>query len=227
MAGHSEELGCPPEILSAIAWYPDDLSREEREAVDSHASECLDCRRELEARLADPDHEAEWPTPDPDATLTRVLARIELGEAEELREWARAPRRTRAVRWLRESEVHVPGFVQPVSVWRGLRVAASFGAAVAAASLFFGAGPDGSEGPPPAELRYEAPRIDVVFRSDLTSAEMAGALEGIHGEIVAGPSRRGRYRIELSPGTSPESAAQALADGGFAVFAEPADPAFD
>jgi hypothetical protein len=111
-------------------------------------------------------------------------------------------------------------------VWRGLRVAASFGAAVAVASLFFGAGPDGTEAPPPAVHR-EAPRIDVVFRGDLTTAEMAGALEGIRGEIVSGPSPRGRYRIALPHGTNAESAAQALADGGFAVYAEPADPGFD
>jgi len=238
MPGGSEALGCPGEILAAIPWYPDDLTREEREVVESHASECLDCRHELEARLADPEQEAEWPMPDPDEMLTRVLARIELGEAEQLREWARAPRRTRAVRWLRESELRVPGVAQPVSVWRGLRVAASFGAAVAAASLFFGAGPDGRQAPdPPAayfereaeQLRsrprlHEAPRLDVVFRTDLTAAEMAGALEGIRGEIVSGPSRRGRYRIELPPGASPESAAQALFEGGFAIYAEPEQP---
>jgi hypothetical protein len=219
MRGRSEEQGCPPEVLAAIPWYPDDLSREEREAVESHASECLDCRRELEARLADPDQEAEWPTPDPDETFTRVLAHIEVGEAEALTEWARAPRSARAVRWLRESEVRVPGVAHPVSVWRGLRVAA--------ASLFFGAGPDGSKAPSPTALHDHAARIDVVFRSDLTSAEMAGAIEGIHGEIVAGPSPRGRYRIELPPGTSPESAAQALADEGVAVYAEPADSTLD
>jgi hypothetical protein len=223
MPTRSEEpAGCPTDVLAAIPWYPDDLTREEREAVDSHASECLDCRRELEARLADPDQEAEWPTPDPDETLTRVLARIELGEAESLREWARAPRRTRAVRWLRESEVHVPGFAQPVSLSRGLSVAASFGAAVAAASLFFGAGPDGSDSAPtPAPIHREAPLIDVVFRGDLSAAEMAGAIEGIRGEIVGGPSPRGRYRIALPSGASPDSAAQALSDAGVAIYAEP------
>ena len=225
MAGRKQEpLSCPPEVLAAIPWYPDDLTREEREAVDSHASECLDCRRELEARLADPGQEAQWPTPDPERTLTRVLARIEIGEAETLSEWARAPRRERAVRWLRESEVRVPGFARPVPVSRGLSAVASFGAAVAAAALFFGAGPDGSEpapAPHPAAVHHEAPRLDVVFRSDLSVAELAGAIEGIHGEIVAGPSPRGRYRIQLPSGTSAESAAQALSDTGVAVYAEP------
>ena len=223
MPGRKQEpLTCPPEVLGSIPWYPDDLTRDEREAVDSHASECLDCRRELEARLADPDHVAEWPTPDANETLTRVLARIEIAEAEELNEWARAPRSTRAVRWLQNSVVRVPGFTQPVSVSRGLRVAASFGAAVAAASLFLGAGPNGSDAPQtPAPVYRETPRINVVFRSDLTSAEMAGAIEGIHGEIIAGPSPRGRYQISLPFGTSPESASQALADGGFAIYAEP------
>ena len=215
---------CPPEVLAAIPWYPDDLTREEREAVDSHASECLDCRRELEARLADPEQEARWPTPDPDRTLTRVLARIELGEAETLREWARAPRRARAVRWLRESEVRVPGFAQPVPVSRGLSAVASFGAAVGAAALLFGAGPDGREpvpAPRPEPVQHAAPRLDVVFRSDLSMAELTGAIEGIHGEIVAGPSPRGRYRVRLPSGASPESAAQALSDTGVAIYAEP------
>ena len=222
MASREEPMTCPPEVLAAIPWYPDDLSREEREAVDSHASECLDCRRELEARLVDPEQEAEWPTPEPRATFTRVMAHVELGEAESLREWARAPRRTRAVRWLRESEVRVPGFAQPVSVSRGLSVAASFGAAVAAASLFFGAGPNGSDpSPTPTAVHREAPRIDVVFRGDLTLAEMAGAIEGIHGDIVAGPTPRGLYRIALPLGTNPDTAAQALSDAGVAVYSEP------
>jgi hypothetical protein len=227
MSGHEEPNPCPPEVLAAIPWYPDDLSREERESVESHASECLDCLRELEARLADPGQEAEWPMPDADETFTRVLARIELGESESLHEWARAPRSRRAVRWLRESEVRVPGLAQPVSVSRGLSVAASFGAAVAAAALFFGSGPDGSEPAPRPAVERELPHLDVVFRSDLTSAEMAGALEGIRGEIVAGPSKRGRYRIELPRGANPDAAAQALADAGVAVYAEPAPSALD
>jgi len=101
-------------------------------------------------------------------------------------------------------------------------VAASFGAAVAAAALLFGAGPDGGEPPgAPAPAVREAPEIDVVFRGDLTAAEMAGAIEGIRGEIVAGPSARGRFRIALPRGASPETAAQALADAGVALYAEP------
>jgi len=220
-----EPVGCPPEVMASIPWYPDDLSREEREAVESHAAECLDCRRELEARMADPEGEAEWPIPDPARTFTRILARIEVGEAETLREWARAPRRTRAVRWLREREVHVPGIATPVSAARGLSAVASFGAVVALAALFLGVGPDGSEPPPapaPLAAQQTPPRIDVVFRGDLTSAEMAGALEGIHGEIVGGPTPRGRYRIALPRSASPEAAAQALSDAGVVVYAEPA-----
>ena len=85
MPSREEESGCPPDVLAAISWYPDDLSVEERGAVDAHAAECVDCRRELEARLADLDDEAAWPTPDPDTVFTRVLAHIELDEAESLR----------------------------------------------------------------------------------------------------------------------------------------------
>jgi len=223
MPSREEESGCPPDVLAAISWYPDDLSVEERGAVDAHAAECVDCRRELEARLADLDDEAAWPTPDPDTVFTRVLAHIELDEAESLREWSRAPRRVRAVRWLREGEVNVPGLATPVSVPRGLSAAASFGALIAAATLFFGTGPNGSAPvPAPAPARLEVPQIDVVFRADLPSSAMADAIESIHGEIVAGPSPRGRYRIALPRGANPESAAQALSDAGVAVYAEPA-----
>ena len=216
-----EAPGCPPELLAAIPWYPDDLSAEERGAVDGHAAECLDCRRELEARLADPDEEAAWPTPDPETVFTRILAQVELDEAETLSEWARVPRRVRAVRWLREGQVNVPGLATPLSVPRGLGAAASFCGLLAVAALFFGAGPNGQE-PAQRPAQLEAPRIDVVFRDDLTAGAMAGAIEAIEGEIVAGPSARGRYRIELPPGTDPDAAAQELSDAGVAIYAEPA-----
>jgi len=213
--------GCPPEVLAAIPWYPDDVSVEERGAVDAHAAECVDCRRELEARLADPDHEAEWPTPDPDTVFTRILAQVELDEAESLSQWARVPRRVRAVRWLREGHVNVPGLATPLSVPRGLSAAASFCGVIAVAALFFGAGPNGNE-PAPRATHLEAPHIDVVFRDDLTAGAMAGAIEAIGGEIVAGPSARGRYRIELPPGADADAAAQDLSDAGVAIYAEPA-----
>lgn len=223
MAKRDEALGCPPELLAAIPWYPDDLSTEERGAVDAHASECPDCRRELEARLADPDDEAEWPTPEPDAVFTRILSQVEIDAAETLSEWARVPRRVRAVRWLREGHVSLPGLATPLSVPRGLSAAASFCGVIAVAALFFGAGPNGNEPAPPRSAHAEAPQIDVVFRDDLTSGAMASAIEAIEGEIVAGPSARGRYRIALPPGTDPDGAAQALSDAGVAIYAEASD----
>lgn len=213
------EQECPPEVLAAIPWYPDDLSPRERGEVDSHAAECPDCRRELEARMADPDEAASWPTPDANQVFTRVLAQIEVGEAESIREWARAPRRERAARWLREREVHVPGLATPVSVSRGLSAAASFGALIAAAGLFWGA----ALGPPEPAAHDALPRIDVVFREDLTAGALAEAIAGLEGEIVSGPTARGRYRVVLPEGTDAEAAAQSLADAGVAIYAEPAE----
>lgn len=221
MAGRRKEAVCPPEVLAAIPWYPDDLSQHERGAVDSHAAECVDCRRELEARMADPDDEAAWPAPDPDQVFTRVLAQIEIGEAETMREWARAPRRKRAVRWLREREVNVPGLATPVTAARGLSAAASFGALIAIGALFFG-GQELARTPGPAVLEAPAPpRIDVVFQDELTASRMAAVLAGVQGEIVSGPTARGRYQIVLPHGTDPEIAAQALADSGAVIYAEP------
>jgi len=210
------EPGCPAEVLAAVPWYPDELSREERDAVEAHAATCPDCRRELEARLSEADA-AGPPPPDPDAAFTRVLARIEHDEAEKLHQWARAPRRRRAVRWLREREVPLPGTGTTVTVARGLSAAASFGVLLAAVALFLGVVPDG-DGDGDVAAR---PVIDVVFRDDLPAREMAEALERIDGEIVAGPSRRGRYRVRLPEGASPEAAAQALADADLVLYAGP------
>ena len=220
MTSTGQEQGCPAEVLAAIPWYPEDLSLEERGAVDAHAASCLDCRRELEARLADLDDQAGWPMPDPDRVFMRVLARVELDEADSLREWARAPRGRRAVRWLREREVHLPGLATPVSVSRGLSAAASFGVLIAAAALFFGTSPDSTES---RKAQPDVPRIDVVFREDLTAGGMATALAGIEGEIVSGPTSRGRYQVALPEGSNPEAAAQTLSDAGVVIYAEPSE----
>lgn len=217
-----QQPGCPPEVLAAIPWYPDDLTPEERGAVDSHAASCLDCRRELEARLADPDDEVAWPAPEPNEVFTRVLAHIELGEAEALREWASVPRRKRAVRWLREREVNLPGLATPVSAARGLSAAASFGALIAAAALLFNASPERASGPEPAAR--DVPYVDVVFRDDATAGTIAALLSQVDGEIVAGPSARGRYQVSLPDEADPEAAAQTLADSGAVIYAEPSEP---
>ena len=63
------------------------------------------------------------PAIDAAAVMEEIRGRIERRKAageyseEELREWARAPRSARAVRWLRESEVRVPGFAIATSPW--------------------------------------------------------------------------------------------------------------
>ncbi len=221
---HEPGAACPPEILAAIPWYPDELAREEREAVDSHAAACGDCRRELEARLGEGDEEAM--SGEAEALFTRVMSQIEVDEAENLREWARAPRRQRAVRWLREREVRVPGTAASVSLYRGLPAVASFGALVAAAALFI-AGPQApapAETSAPAAIEQSALILDVVFRDATTAAQIASALDAIGGEIIAGPSPRGRYQIRLAGGADPDAAAQQLADAGIVVYAEPHQP---
>ncbi|NNL67326.1 MAG: hypothetical protein HKP30_13850, partial [Myxococcales bacterium] len=87
--------------------------------------------------------------------------------------------------------------------------------------LFFGASP---ETPEPAAIVHELPpRIDVVFREDVTSGAMAAAIAGIDGEIISGPTARGRYRVALPEDSSADIAAQALADAGIVVYVEPVE----
>jgi hypothetical protein len=65
--------------------------------------------------------------------------------------------------------------------------------------------------------------LDVVLRGDASARQLSEALQGIDGEIVAGPSELGRYQVQLPAGADASAAAAALsAEGtGVASFAVP------
>jgi len=213
---------CPADVLDSIAWYPDaGLSDEQRGAVEAHAAGCTSCRDEIAMLLG-----GEPPSldlPDAEGVLERIWSRIDASELEpgpaSLPTSGRAapPRRTAG------------GF-------RGFR--SSSLAAAAALVLVAAAGFVVARVLAPAEPVYQTasaettasaaggPELDVVFEGEASAASLAAALRAIEGEIVAGPSRLGRYRVRLRPGSDAGAAAQRLlgSEGRVALVAEPVVP---
>ena len=59
MSERNNELSCPPEILDWIPWYAEDaLAETQRGAVEAHAAQCEECRKELAMLSGGPDHSA-------------------------------------------------------------------------------------------------------------------------------------------------------------------------
>jgi hypothetical protein len=154
------------------------LEEVERAAVDAHARTCIVCRRELkqQQRLSAALRANASTNVSIDAGLERLDATLDAGAGGS--SW-----RMRA------------GKATPFAV------AAAAGLAVLAVLLWFTPLPDMEPSPystlaavPPAE----APLLDVVFAEDATAAEMRQLLDEIGGDIVAGPSDLGRYRIRIS-----------------------------
>ena len=63
----------------------------------------------------------------------------------------------------------------------------------------------------------------MVFREDAKAEEIHSALRAVGGQIVAGPTQLGVYRVQLGTGADLTAAAQSLRGDelGVATFAEP------
>lgn len=210
----THDLGCPEDVLAAIAWYPDGLDAERRGAVEAHAAGCALCREEIsflrgEGQVALP------PVAESERVYARVLERIEAYEDR-----ARGATRTAAP-------------VRRTAAWAPSRAAAALLAAafVGAGAMWLGTRsgapvvyePAGAQPEVSAALPSD-PALDVVFRPDATSERIHSALRAIGGEIVSGPTQLGVYRVRLAPSADVSAAASVLeGDGqGVASFAKQA-----
>lgn len=219
-----DATSCPADVLGWIPWYPDQgLGEEERGAVEAHTAGCARCRLELALVLGE--EEAALDPVVADRIFAGALARIDAAEAGARRRPVAAspPRGPRAPAPRRPGRER--GAAPP-------RVAV---AAVAAVCLVVGALAvlawprltepvyTAASAPQPAG---DGPLVDVVFREDASAARIGEALRRMGGEIVAGPTELGRYRVRLAAGGDPASAARELvAEGrGVALFAEPLRP---
>jgi hypothetical protein len=219
----TREVACPDDVLAAIAWYPEGLDEDERGAVEAHAADCVACRDELAFV-----HGTAMPVPpQPEAqrVYARVLERIEGYERE--RSSAERP-----------AAVAVPARgAAPLRARSPMRAPLRAAAALFAAALVGGfTAWTALRSAEPAEPVYEtaseaggvsaaAPAatlaLDVVFRPDATAERIHAALRAIGGEIVAGPTQIGVYRVRLAPTADAGAAIKVLqGDGqGVATFA--------
>ena len=76
MAGGTRRTRCPENVLRWIPWIVDgSLSGRQISAVVSHASECVDCRDELDI-VSGAEFELEAGLPDAERVFESILARI-------------------------------------------------------------------------------------------------------------------------------------------------------
>lgn len=220
------ETDCPEVVLASIAWYPDALDEERRGLVEAHAASCAACREEL--AFVQGVVEPQLPLPDADDVYAGVLERIERSEASS-HPAAQAP--GRATPRPRRSGRRVNA-ARPAALAAGIALALLSGGLGALGALLFvsGSGSDARyetavETPEPVtSIASAGPALDVVFRADARSEQVQAALRAIGGQIVAGPTPIGVYRIEL-PADADRAAAARLLEGegrGVAAFAQPA-----
>ena len=157
------------------------LTGAERDAVESHARACIACRRELkqQQRL----QAAVRARASADVPAQAGFDRLD----RELDATARSSRL-----WRRRYASAAP-----------FAIAAAAGLSVLAVLLWF------TPLPQPGGTEYstlatapasDAALLDIVFAEGTTAVEMQELLNDIDGEIVAGPSRLGRYNVRLGDG---------------------------
>lgn len=155
------------------------LAGTEREAVEQHVRACIVCRRELkeQQRL----HASVRARRTADVSAEAGFDRLD----SELDAAADAAR---------------PRWRFTYAIATKFAAAAAAGVAVLAILLWFTPLPNLDRGgyqtlaTPPAD----AALVDIVFAEETTAAQMQDLLADIDGEIVAGPSRLGRYSVRVA-----------------------------
>jgi hypothetical protein len=230
MNERSNELTCPAEILDWIPWYAEDaLAETQRGAVEAHAAQCEECRKELAMLRGGPAPSAA--VPDPESVFARVLARIEAEGMDDAPVHVGshlAPARARSAPLLRDAR---RGRRAPSRIALAAALVLSVGTAGWFANQAFGPHGDSvyrtASAPESSPLAADSGvQLDVVFRGDVGIERINTDLRALGAVVVAGPSQAGRYRVALPEGSDASAAAAMLrAEGrGIASFAEPLRP---
>jgi hypothetical protein len=218
-------------VLEWIAWYPDGgLADAQRGAVEAHAAACAACREELAMLRGQTPPLAQ--APDAAQLLGRIWSRIEASAGEAPREAAQRAAGEPSSASQRPSDRAQRAAGERSS--RAPRVLAAAAALALAATAGVVAGTRlgrdeplletaaGAGGAPAAA----APALDVVFADGAPAARITELLHALGGEIAAGPTPLGRYRVRLPAGSDATAAARRLRSEGAGVvlLAEPALP---
>ncbi|HEY4564410.1 MAG TPA: zf-HC2 domain-containing protein [Thermoanaerobaculia bacterium] len=212
-------------VWELLPWYVNgSLAERERERVETHLAACLRCQgeervcRRMAGDVARGGEVAPAPHP---VQLQRMLARIEESENES------AAGGWRLLAPLRALVQATPRPLLGALVAQAAVILLLVGFLARSASR-----PGAAPTPPPAAYRTlsnpdAAPvptvRLRVMFSPRATEKEIRELLQGIHGEITAGPSRMGAYTVEIPAADDPAGAvlARLRSEPQVVVFAEP------
>jgi hypothetical protein len=227
-AAPARSSSCPPDILDLLPWYPDGgLTSDERGAVEAHAAECSECRREIleDVRGVVLAEDA----PSADRILSRVFDQIAAGSPAEtaqpsprfatlLRAAPRRPRWQTSLAWA--AAAGLAAFLATAAAIGVGRLFDSTGTVYETATAPRAQSQGESQGQSQGTGRSVGPELDVVLRDDVAAAQVRDALASLDAEIVGGPTPLGRYRVRLPAGADAANAARTLrAEGtGIAVI---------
>jgi hypothetical protein len=214
-------------VWELLPWYVNgSLAERERERVETHLAACLRCQgeervcRRMAGDVARGGEVAPAPHP---VQLQRMLARIEESEREERESAAGGWRLLAPLRTLVQATPRplLGALVAQAAVILLLvgflaRSASRPGAVPMPPSVYYTrSNPDAAPVP--------TVRLRVMFSPRATEKEIRELLQGIHGEITAGPSRMGAYTVEIPAADDPAGAvlARLRSEPQVVVFAEP------
>jgi anti-sigma factor RsiW len=192
---------CPRTVLDWIAWYPDgDLAPEVRSEIEVHAAECAACRAEIAALTTElADDSAADDAPAADDVFARVLQKVEAHPRR------LAPPRTRRMWMVRP----------PIAVAASLLVAAISGTVGVIAMRQLD--PAFEQATASASAHASGAHLQVVFREDVSFAEVSHALHVLGASVESGPSENGVVNLHLARGADAAAAAARLESGDLRV----------
>jgi hypothetical protein len=194
-------------VWELLPWYVNGtLAMSEREQVESHLAACPRCQEETRVcrRTADEIVRAGEVAPSPHPVqFQRMLARIDESEREERQQGAGRllsgfrplVRSTpRPLRWVLVAQAAAIFLLVGFVAWNARRPAAPSPAAP---------GPTYRTLSNPETAPAPTVRLTVLFQPKATELEIRGLLQGIKGEITAGPSPLGAYTVAVPAAGDP------------------------
>jgi anti-sigma factor RsiW len=189
------------------------ISATDKQRIERHLLECAECRAELEAQrsLCEQIRRDESVMLAPQSSFQRLMERIDTGEPPRVEDMtidmpaasasspAAASNPKRVPRWFA-----IAAAVQAIAIGGLLMLVWQMRTAEMSAPRFTTQSSVAAPTPSGVVLR-------VVFRPEMTNAELQDLLHGVGAHVVAGPTEAGVYSLQLADGTPGQEVGDALA----------------